>query len=307
MKIKNAVGIRRTTVELTDDVTAVDFGHDYKYFAIRNDGSGSIYVSTANKECIAGEDEVVLVLSGSSYVHYNGYGGNTEIYLSGTGNATVIAQDDGNNPFKPAQGGGGESYTHPAYIPRESGLYKISVDALGHVNSAEKVTKKDITDLGIPESDTTISFSDSSPKASGTASAGTSDEAARGDHVHPLQKNVSGSSGSCTGNSATATKLSSDSYCEITLNTSDWTANPDGGYVCTVTLDTPMNYERFNFEVVLSTDQAATKLQIEAWSCVIADGRIAQTTSNGSTTAFTFYAFTTQPSVALTVAAQGVS
>lgn len=107
MKIKSAIGIRRTTVELTDDVTAVDFGHDYKYFAIRNDGSGSIYVSTQNKECTAGEDEVVLVSSGSSYVHYNGYGGSTEIYLSGTGKATVIAQDDGNNPFKAAQGGGG--------------------------------------------------------------------------------------------------------------------------------------------------------------------------------------------------------
>lgn len=106
MKIKSAIGIRRTTVELTDDVTTVDFGHDYKYFAIRNDGSGSIYVSTANKECTAGEDEVVLVPSGSSYVHYNGYGGNTGIYISGTGTATVVAQDDGNNPFKGAQGGG---------------------------------------------------------------------------------------------------------------------------------------------------------------------------------------------------------
>ena len=106
MKIKSAIGIRRTTVELTDDVTTVDFGHDYKYFAIRNDGSGSIYVSTANKECTAGKDEVVLVPSGSSYVHYNGYGGNTGIYISGTGTATVVAQDDGNNPFKGAQGGG---------------------------------------------------------------------------------------------------------------------------------------------------------------------------------------------------------
>lgn len=115
MKIKSAIGIRRTTVELTDDVTAVDFGHDYKYFAIRNDGSGSIYVSTQNKECTAGEDEVVLVSSGSSYVHYNGYGGSTEIYLSGTGKATVIAQDDGNNPFNVAQGGGGCAVAGASY------------------------------------------------------------------------------------------------------------------------------------------------------------------------------------------------
>ena len=113
--------------------------------------------------------------------------------------------------------------------------------------------------------------------------------------------------GELSGNASTSNKLKSTSYTTITINTSDWTTNSDGGYMFTYTLPTVMPYENFNFEVVLSTDQAATKLQIEAWSCVIADGRIAQTTSNGSTTAFTFYAFTTQPSVALTVAAQGVS
>lgn len=144
MKIKSAIGIRRTTVELTDDVTTVDFGHDYKYFAIRNDGSGSIYVSTANKECTAGEDEVVLVPSGSSYVHYNGYGGNTGIYISGTGTATVVAQDDGNNPFKGAQGGGDN----------------VTVDVLNSAlgGKADKIhthTKSEITDFptSLPASD----------------------------------------------------------------------------------------------------------------------------------------------------------
>lgn len=294
-----------TTVILTGEVVSIEFAASYPFYWITNMSDGDIYVSLDTPE--PDSDGTYTITAGERH-RISGGISDTKINLLGNGKVQVEACVIAVSPsFKPAQGGGGESYTHPAYIPRESGLYKISVDALGHVNSAEKVTKKDITDLGIPGSDTTISFSDSSPKASGTASAGTSDEAARGDHVHPLQENVSGSSGSCTGNSATATKLSSDSYCEIALNTSDWTANPDGGYVCTVTLDTPMNYERFNFEVVLSTDQAAVKLQIEAWSCVIADGRIAQTTSNGSTTAFTFYAFTTQPSVALTVAAQGVS
>ena len=113
--------------------------------------------------------------------------------------------------------------------------------------------------------------------------------------------------GELSGNASTSNKLKSTSYTTITINTSDWVTNSDGGYMYEYTLPTAMAYDNFNFDVVLSTDQAAAKLQIEAWSCVIADGRIAQTTSNGSTTAFTFYAFTTQPSVALTVAAQGVS
>lgn len=294
-----------TTVELTAGTpSTVEFSGAYPYYWIDNKSDSNVYASLGTPE--AGTDGTYTIAAGSQ-LRISGGAFNTKLSLLGSGKVQVIASAIASCPFKAAQGGGGESYTHPTYAPRASGLYNISVDDLGHVNGAEKVTKKDITDLGIPGSDTTISLSDSSPKANGTASAGTSDEAARGDHVHPLQKNVSGSSGSCTGNSATATKLATESYCEITLNTSDWTTNSGGGYMCTKTLDSAIPYENFNFDVVLSTDQAAAKLQIEAWSCVIADGRIAQTTSNGSTTAFTFYAFTTQPSVALTVGIQGVS
>ena len=45
-------------------------------------------------------------------------------------------------------------YTHPSYTNRESGLYKITVDATGHVSAVTAVTKSDITGLGIPSSDT---------------------------------------------------------------------------------------------------------------------------------------------------------
>lgn len=113
--------------------------------------------------------------------------------------------------------------------------------------------------------------------------------------------------GALSGNASTSNKLKSTSYTTITINTSDWTTNSNGGFVFTYTPSVAMPYENFNFDVVLSTDQSAAKLQIEAWNCVIADGNITQTTSNGSTTAFTFYAFTTKPSVALTIAVQGVS
>lgn len=104
-----------------------------------------------------------------------------------------------------------------------------------------------------------------------------------------------------------ANKLASSSYTTLTISTSDWTANSSGGYTCTKTLSSAMAYEHFNFEVVLSSEQASAKLQIESWNYIMADGMITQTTSNGSTTAFTFYAFTTKPAVALTIAIQGVS
>lgn len=46
-------------------------------------------------------------------------------------------------------------YTHPAHTPQASGLYKITVDAEGHVSAAAAVEKADITGLGIPAQDTT--------------------------------------------------------------------------------------------------------------------------------------------------------
>lgn len=46
-------------------------------------------------------------------------------------------------------------YTHPSYDQKESGLYKITVDATGHVSETSAVEKTDITGLGIPGQDTT--------------------------------------------------------------------------------------------------------------------------------------------------------
>lgn len=48
-------------------------------------------------------------------------------------------------------------YTHPAHTAKQSGLYKVTVDAEGHVSDAQAVTKEDITGLGIPAQDTTYS------------------------------------------------------------------------------------------------------------------------------------------------------
>lgn len=47
-------------------------------------------------------------------------------------------------------------YTHPSHTAANSGLYKITVDALGHVMAVTAVAKKDITGLGIPSEDTKV-------------------------------------------------------------------------------------------------------------------------------------------------------
>ena len=53
-------------------------------------------------------------------------------------------------------------YVHPSHTSKSSGLYKITVDSLGHVSAATSVAKSDITALGIPAQDTTYSVATTS-------------------------------------------------------------------------------------------------------------------------------------------------
>ena len=50
---------------------------------------------------------------------------------------------------------GANKYEHPTYDTHGSGLYKITVDAFGHVSAVEDVSKSDIVALGLPSQDTT--------------------------------------------------------------------------------------------------------------------------------------------------------
>ena len=64
---------------------------------------------------------------------------------------------------------GANKYTHPTYTARSSGLYKVTVDASGHVTEVAPVTKADITGLGIPGTNTTYSpMSGATSSAAGT-------------------------------------------------------------------------------------------------------------------------------------------
>lgn len=62
-------------------------------------------------------------------------------------------------------------YTHPAYTSRSSGLYKMTVDATGHVSAVSAVTKADITALGIPGQDTNTTYNAATTSTAGLMSA----------------------------------------------------------------------------------------------------------------------------------------
>lgn len=74
--------------------------------------------------------------------------------ISGKG----LSTNDFNNEYKKKLDGiedQANKYVHPSYTVQESGLYKITVDNQGHVSAVVKVSKDDITSLGIPGQDTT--------------------------------------------------------------------------------------------------------------------------------------------------------
>lgn len=63
---------------------------------------------------------------------------------------------------------GANKYVHPSYTAQTSGLYKITVDATGHVSAVTAVAKSDITALGIPSTNTT--YNDATQSAHGLMS-----------------------------------------------------------------------------------------------------------------------------------------
>ena len=66
---------------------------------------------------------------------------------------------------------GANKYTHPAHTAYKSGLYKLAVDALGHITGADAVTKADITALGIPGQDTNTTYDPATQSANGLMTA----------------------------------------------------------------------------------------------------------------------------------------
>ena len=64
---------------------------------------------------------------------------------------------------------GANKYIHPTHTAAAAGLYKVTVDSLGHVTATTAVAKADITALGIPAQDTT--YNDVTTSAHGLMTA----------------------------------------------------------------------------------------------------------------------------------------
>ena len=71
-------------------------------------------------------------------------------------------------------------YVHPTFTAKSSGLYKVTVDAEGHVSVAEAVAKADITALGIPAQDTVYALPTASASTLGGVKIGSGLEIGNG-------------------------------------------------------------------------------------------------------------------------------
>lgn len=106
-------------------------------------------------------------------------------------------------------------YTHPSYPAKSSGLYKITVDATGHISAATEVAKADITALGIPAQDTTYTH---------PTSAGNKHIPSGGSSGQFLKWSASGTATWAADNNTTYTFATGDSNGQIKITPSGGSA-----------------------------------------------------------------------------------
>ena len=143
--------------------------------AISNSGHASFQKVDAVPEVDTAQENILYLVMNTTTKHYDIYakikgdGDNytmellddTTVDLSGKVDKVAgkgLSTNDYTTAEKTKLAGiatGANKYVHPSHTAATSGLYKITVDALGHVTAVTAVTKNDITSLGIPDTNTT--------------------------------------------------------------------------------------------------------------------------------------------------------
>lgn len=112
------------------------------------------------------------------------------------------------------------NYTHPSYMSKTSGLYKITVDSTGHVSGTSAVTKSDITALGIPSSDTNTHYTSKNVVGSNTATSDTTEALTNGNvYLVSVENGVVTSAHKISGSGATT--VTTDENGNIIISSTD--------------------------------------------------------------------------------------
>ena len=142
--------------------------------AIAKSGHASFEKAASVPAADAAKENVLYLVMNAATKHYDIYArikgdngsytmellGDTTVDLSGKVDKVAgkgLSTNDYTTAEKNKLAGiaeGANKYIHPSYTAKASGLYKMTVDATGHVSTVAAVTKDDITALGIPAQDT---------------------------------------------------------------------------------------------------------------------------------------------------------
>ena len=152
--------------------------------SISKAGHARFEVAEAIPDASAAQENILYLVVNAKTGHYDIYakvGDKMELLDDTTVNLSGYVQKEtgkglSTNDYTTAEktklagiADGANKYVHPTHTAAASGLYKVTVDALGHVTATTPVTKDDITKLGIPAQDTT--YDNATTSAAGLMSA----------------------------------------------------------------------------------------------------------------------------------------
>ena len=149
-------------------------------------------------------------------------------------------------------------YTHPTYTEQSTGLYKITVDKLGHVSNVDEVTKLDITSLGIPSSDT--HYISKNVVGASTATSNTSSVLANGNvHLNSIENGTITSSHKISGSGSTT--VTTDSNGNIVITSTDTNTTYSQATSSTLGLvKVGSNITNLNGEISITKDNVTSAL-----------------------------------------------
>ena len=188
---------------------------------VTSDANGVITISSTDTKYTSLKNPYALTIQGNGKTLTNGtYDGSAAKTVNITPSSIGAAASSHTHSYLPLSGGAiSSSNFGPLTIERSGSTngaaiyFKNSNGILGSIGMTNSVNSG-LQRWGYGTDthmytvlDTGNAFTTTAPKANGTAAAGSATTVSRSDHVHPLQTSVSGSSGSCTGNAATATAL----------------------------------------------------------------------------------------------------
>lgn len=181
----------KVTQNINSDTSGKTYPLIFSYYEV-----GS---TTTTAQTVSRKDTIYATPKDGSITATNFIGNINGMTISGTSgstynlnNITKVEASSTNGKIK-INGTDTTVYTHPSHTAKTSGLYKITVNSLGHVSEATAVAKADITALGIPGQDTWVAMTAATASAAGTRGtvqppANSMDKYLRGDNtwVNPI-------------------------------------------------------------------------------------------------------------------------